>query len=73
MSWFGLGKKQDEKEPGGFDILVQEPGTGFTGYVSEHGAELLEGEGWAQVEANPEYFYCGICGWVHLSQFPNCH
>ena len=20
-----------------------------------------------------QYYYCGICGWVHISRFPNCH
>ncbi len=23
-------------------------------------------------QATSEY-YCGICGWVHISRFPNCH
>jgi hypothetical protein len=20
-----------------------------------------------------QYYYCGICGWVHISRFPHCH
>lgn len=20
-----------------------------------------------------DYFFCGICGWVHISRFPHCH
>jgi hypothetical protein len=23
--------------------------------------------------ASGQYYYCGICGWVHISHFPNCH
>ena len=22
---------------------------------------------------NGNFYYCGLCGWVHLSQFPTCH
>ncbi len=24
-------------------------------------------------ERDPQQYYCGICGWVHISRFPNCH
>ncbi len=24
-------------------------------------------------ERDPQHYYCGICGWVDISRFPNCH
>ncbi len=24
-------------------------------------------------ERSPQRYYCGICGWVDISRFPNCH
>jgi hypothetical protein len=70
MGWPFSSKKQEEPEDesGGFDIKVVETGTGFTGYTTEHGAALLELEGWKRVEE----YYCGLCGCLMpLSHFPH--
>jgi hypothetical protein len=28
---------------------------------------------WDESDEHPNEFFCGRCGWVHISRFPHCH